>query len=448
MEECRIESTRKKFYIAFQNRGYPKNQQELETLIEARYDIAKLLNFSSFAAYDIASQMAENTKVVRSFLQELSNLVKEKVKQEMKVLREEAQLHNLVKENNKIDPWNTRFLVKKYEKRLFNLDEVEISHYFPLKNTLSKLFSLYEDFFDIVLAPVESEVPLYHSDLQLIEVKNKTHDAIIGYLLLDLYPRPHKYSHAAHLTIVPAVSLCNNLSTVPLSIIIANLPREKAGMPALLKFDDVKTFFHEFGHALHALFGKTELATFAGTNTKTDFVEMPSQMLEEWLYEPTVLERISRHYKTEKPLPNDLIDRIIKNKNLFAGIALSRQLFFAFLALEYYDQKPPIDLFAIMKKLHEEFRSEIEFCENDHTYANFGHLVGYGAKYYGYSYSKVFALDLFTEIKYATFDPEIGKKYKEMILQKGGADRPEKMLEQFLGRKPSMQPFIDDLLRS
>lgn len=447
MEECLIEETRKKLYIAFQNRGYPKNQEELEILINTRNKLAHLLNFPSFASYDIANQMIKTTKNVRSFLYELATLVEEKVEKEVTTLKEEAKIYHLLKENNKIDPWNTRFLVKRYQKRFFGLDETEISHYFPLGNTLKQLYSLYEDFFNILLVPLESEIPLYHPDVSLLAVKNRENDQIIGYFLLDLFPRPHKYSHAAHLTVVPAVSLLNNLSTVPLSIIIANFAQEQSDSPALLKFDEVKTFFHEFGHALHALFGKTQLASVSGTSVKTDFVEMPSQMLEEWLYEPEVLERISRHYKTAKPLPNGLIDRIIKNKNLFAGTALKRQLFFAFLALEYYDRKPPLNLFEIMKELHETLRPEIEFYEQDHVYANFSHLVGYGAKYYGYLYSKVFALDLFDGIKYALFDSSIGKKYKEIVLQKGGSQDPEKILELFLERKPSMQAFINDLLK-
>lgn len=227
---------------------------------------------------------------------------------------------------------------------------------------------------------------------------------------------------------------------------IANFPKSTATKPSLLKRGDVQTFFHEFGHALHALLGRTHTASLAGTNVKRDFVEMPSQMLEEWLTDASILKELSCHYVTGKQLPDELIERILSLKHFDSGSFVQRQLMLSLLALELYKDGEHKDIYALYKELFNRTRHFVAYEPEDHMYASFGHLTGYGAKYYGYMWSKVFALDMFDEIKkQGLLNPVIGKKYVTEVLAKGGSQDPDEMLKNFLGREPNQKAFLRDL---
>lgn len=229
---------------------------------------------------------------------------------------------------------------------------------------------------------------------------------------------------------------------------IANFTKPTAHKPSLLKRDEVKTFFHEFGHALHAILGATEIASLSGTNTKRDFVELPSQMLEEWLHDKDILKKVSKHYITGQPLPDEIIDTLLQLKNLTTGYFVVRQAYLSSIALFYFKKADngTKDPYSIMKQLFTTMLPYIAFSEDNHFYASFGHLTGYSAKYYGYLWSKVFALDLFATIKqYGLLNPEIGKKYVTEVIGKGGAQDPNELLYNFLGREPNAQAFLQDM---
>lgn len=450
MENCKNAETRKKMFRAFNNRGYPDNEDILSSLIASRNNIAKIVGFETYAQYDIANQMAKEYQTVEKFLEDLYKLLDAKLIKEYEILQQEAlDIGITLSPQNTLYPWDILFLTNAYKKKNFNLDELVISEYFPMHNTVAELLGLYESFFGIVFEKITPDQPLYDQEVIVMRVKEKKKGTILGHILFDLYPRQNKFSHAAHLTLVPSVLLDQKNTTDYISVVIANFPKETVTQPSLLKRADVKTFFHELGHALHALFGKTEFSTFSGTNTKWDFVEMPSQMLEEWLYDKTVLKKISKHYKTGDSLPDNIIDQIIRSKNIFSALNTVTQIYYAFLSLTYYNTKGEVNLLEIAKDLRQKFMPMVWFDPENHSYASFGHLGGYGAKYYGYLYSNVFAIDIFSVIKtHGLFNSEIGEKYRKMILTKGGSVDPEIALIDFLGRKPSIQPFIDDLFQS
>jgi len=448
MENCTNQETRKRMYRAFNNRGYPENDTILSELITTRTEIAQALGYKTYADYNIANQMAKSYTTVVHFLNDLLARLETKLTKEYEILEKEAsELGISLSPDNKFYPWDIAFISNSYKKRNFNLDEVKIAEYFPLQHTVPALLELYESFFDITFEKITPEIPLYDQDVMLFRVREKNGNKALGHIILDLHPRPNKYSHAAHASLVPNVSFDDATSTDYISVVIANFPKETKTQPSLLKRDDVNTFFHELGHALHSLFGKTEISTFSGTHTKQDFVEMPSQMLEEWLYDKTVLKKISRHYKTGESLPNTTIEQILRSKNIFSAFSTCRQILLAFLSLTYYNTKEKVQLFETFKNLQATLMPRIWFDSENHSYASFGHLGEYGARYYGYLYSKVFALDIFSVIKsHGLSNPAIGKKYCKTILAKGGSEDPEVMLIKFLGRKPSIQAFIDDLL--
>lgn len=443
LEFCAVSETRKKLYAEFTNRAFPVNIAILEKLIEKRHQLAELLGFKSYAHLAIDNQMVETPEKVEQFLNDLIAKANIKETQEFNQLLENLPGIITLSDSGKIYPWDRSYLTELYKKNTFNIDEDKISHYFPMEHTVQELLKIYQQFLDLEF--VEEKIEgLWHPEVQLIKVYEN--NQLRGYLLLDLYPRPNKYNHACHATIVSALRKPDGSIRPSVSAVIANFPHSTTTQPSLLKRDDVTTFFHEFGHALHALLGATTLGLFAGTKVKTDFVEMPSQMLEEWFSDHGILKQVSHHYLTGEPLDDDTIKTLIDLKNLSIGNWLQNQILYSLVSLNFFKQDAKKDLHIMFKKLFEQLKPHDYFYENNHFYTAFGHLTGYSAKYYSYLWSLVFAKDLFYHIKkFGLLNPEIGTKYKNTILSQGGSKNPNELLKDFLGRAPTSDAFMQDL---
>ena len=445
MENCSVASTRKNLYTAFNNRAYPANDALLKTIITKRDELAQLLGYIDFAHCDIDDQMAHTPEKAQTFIDNLAQKASQKAQAEIALLTQQLPESVTLTTDGTLEPWNLAYLENNYKKTHFNLDEQKIAEYFPMENSIKELLDIYRQFLSIEFeeAPAHG---LWHEDASIIRVLNKDKTELLGTLILDLFPRPNKYSHAAHTTIIPANYTLDGTRIPDVSIVMANFTKPTATKPSLLKRDEVKTFFHEFGHALHAILGATEVASLSGTHTKRDFVELPSQMLEEWLHDKAILKKVSKHYVTGQPLPDETIDAIIQLKNLMTGYFVVRQAYLSSIALSYFGSAQNKDPYTIMKHLYTNMIPSIAFSEDNHFYASFGHLTGYGAKYYGYLWSKVFALDLFATIKqYGLLNPEIGQKYITEVIGKGGAQDPNELLYNFLGREPNAQAFFEDM---
>lgn len=442
MENCEIAATRKKVYELFANRAFPINEHILKDIMSKRDQLAKLLGYDSYADLDLSDQMVETVARAEQFIIDLSKKALEKEKQEFdELLRDVPASVQLVE--GKMQPYDVMFAKNQYKKKYYNIDETAIAEYFPMEKTIKGLLDIYQQFFSLRF----KELPIssaWHEDVKLIEVYDRKSN-LLGYFLLDLYPRPNKYSHACQITIVPSTYIAAK-PNIAISVVIANFPKSTATKPSLLKRKDVTTFFHEFGHALHALLGRTKVTAFAGTHVKRDFVEMPSQMLEEWMCDREILKMVSAHYKTGESLPDALIDSILKVKNFSSGAFVQTQLLYSRLSLDCFKAGADKNMQTLYAQLYESMRPYTAYSPADHMYASFGHLTGYGAKYYGYMWSKVFALDLFEEIKkHGLLDPEVGNKYVLVVLGKGGSKDPNILLKNFLGREPNQEAFLKDL---
>ncbi len=443
MRSCTNEAIRKKLFIEYTNRAAEKNDSILHEIIKKRTELAQLLGFESFEAFDLADQMVQSPRRARNFLEELIARVKPKVKQEFADLT--AQLPDSVKltAEGKLQPWDMAF-VKNYYKEQKALNDNEIAEYFPMENTIKGLFSIYEQFLGLKLVSRKA-TNVWEPEVWLVEVHDAASNELLGYLYLDLHPRPNKYTHACHSTIVRSTYNPDGKPNIDASIVIANFPKSTADKPSLLKLSDVSTFFHEFGHALHGVLGRTHLASMSGTSVKRDFVELPSQMLEEWLNDKEILKMVSKHYQTGNPLPDKLIDAIIELRNFDSGMFVNQQAMYARLSLGCFDGICT-NVYGLMKQLYEEQLGHVRFEPEDRWYAAFGHLTGYGAKYYGYLWSKVFALDLFDHIRTkGLLNPEVGMRYRTLILQPGGTKDPNELLKDFLGRAPTQEAFLHDM---
>lgn len=444
MQNCASEDTRKRLKEAFDNRAYPINEPILKSIIAKRDQLAHLLGFESFAQFSFENQMAHSVDRVQKFLHDLAEISVHKVNEELSLWTADLPPSVSLTAGGKIKPWDIAFLQAEYKKKYLSLDERLVAQYFPLQKTIDGLFSIYEQFFGITFKQIPVS-GLWDKDVSLVAVYNADGTQLHGYVFLDLYPRLNKYSHAAHGSIVPA-TYYHDKRLPSVGLVMANFPKATADKPALCMRTDVSTFFHEFGHALHAVLGRTQLAGQAGTSVKRDFVELPSQLLEEWLWDPHILKMISCHYQTGNPLSDELIERIIKLKTFDAGYFVSRQVMLSLIALDYYRAGVDKDVYAILRDLALRMSPRIAWSDRNHFYASWGHLTGYAASYYGYLWSRVFAQDVFETIKKeGLLNPVVGQKYVDTIIGRGGSADPNDLLQAFLGRMPTSKAFFRDL---
>lgn len=448
MEKCQVAKTRKSLYIAFNNRAYPNNEELLKQLFTKRDEIARVLGYKNFASFDIDNTMAKSEERVESFLFDLIKVSSKKAVQELALLNSDLPEGLSLNAEGLLNPWDYSFVREYYKKKHFNIDESAIAEYFPVQKALDGMFSIYQEFLGLTFKEVKPEWS-WHEEVRLIEIYRKDSDEFLGYLFLDLYPRDNKYTHACYVPLVPSFKPKGN-SIPSVGVVIANFPKPNGGKPALLKHSDVETFFHEFGHAMHGVLGRTELAVFSGTSVKTDYVEMPSQMFEEWMIEADMLERVSSHYKTGQPLPIAMINKKIELKKFDSGYFVLRQAMLSLLSLglSQADERA-IDPAGLWQELNKTYMaSMMSFEPEAHFYASFGHLgsAGYAAKYYSYMWSKVFALDIFAAVKkQGLLDHNVGQKVAQGLLGKGGSVDPDALLYAFLGREPNQKAFLHEL---
>ncbi len=436
---CEVGDTRKRIYKAFNQRAYPENELVLKKIIALQDTLAQLLNYQSYAHYILEDEMAQSPEVVKAFLEDIKKRALPQAIKDVELFMKHVP-EGIDVIDNKFHPWDEYFVKRQYSKSRPDYDSAEMDEYFPISYTLPALLKIYEEFFGLSFKKEENG-HFWHDDVQAYKVYKD--DVYRGMILLDLFRRPSKSSLLGFCQpIVPARKTRAGQILPSVSLVIANFSKGETG---LLRFFQVKTFSHEFGHALHALLGATELASFSGFSGALDFAEMPSQMLEQWLFDPVILKRISSHYETHKPLPDELIAKKLQLKRFDVAGLLLYQSFVAMVSLRYYMPGCDKDVDAILKTLYEQFLPGSHFDSDNKYYASFIHLKDYGPRVYCYLWSEVFALDLFNTIKaHGLTNPEIGNRYIEQVLSKGGSKDPQGLLRNFLGREPSSAPFFAD----
>lgn len=455
MKNCEVAETRKTMSRAFNNRAYPVNEPVLREIIEKRHLLATLLGYPSYAHLYISDKMAKTPDTAQNFVDDLIPKLQNKWEQEAELVKSNLHPSCVLTEAGDIESHDITFLINQIKKDILNVSETAIQEYFPMDATVKALFDIYESFFDITFTQRDNGSELWHPDTSTLEVKENTSGRVLGHIILDLFPREGKYSHACCHSVVPPVRLEGSETefSPSLSVVIANFPKASGDRPALFLHDDVQTFFHEFGHAIHGIMGRSRMATFAGTRVKRDFVELPSQMLEEWLWEPSILQRITRHYKTGEPLPMDLIQAKVNSKNAFSGRDSLRQLQFATYSLKIFglpfsaQKAEALDTTKLFYDIEPRVMPGMNYAHDTHFECAFGHLTGYGAGYYGYMWSKVFALDVFEYIRSRNglLDPTMGRRYVNCIIGVGGGRDPNDTLRTFLEREPNSEAFLKNI---
>ncbi len=436
-DNCSVGKTRELVFKAFKTRAWPENDRVLADLVEARSKLADILNEKSYAHKDLKLMMVKSPERVNSFLDKILDLAKPKFAREFAKLSKELPDGVSLNENGEFNAWDLSFVNKTYRRRHFDLDENKIKEYFPLDQTITRLFDIYQNLLSLEFK-IHRDVALWHEEAQVIEVFDKINKRLQGFVIIDLHPRPNKFSHACEIGIVNTIER-NNRFYPAVCVVIANLPKETAGKPALLKLGDVRTFFHEFGHAMHHTLGTTKMDEFSGTGVLRDFVETPSTMFEEWLWEPEILKKLSGHYQTGESLPDQLIDKLIESRSFDQGHMFSRTVGLSKFSLDCYGPNTgTYDFPSLYNQIFAGVLPGVESKSQENMYASFGHLTGYGPKYYTYLWSMIFSADLFEHLLELGLDSPLAGQKVRALLSKGGSVRPEILLEEFLGRAPSI----------
>ena len=420
-------------YKKFENRAADTNVPVLDRLLALRAEKAKLLGYATWADYVLEPRMAKDAKTVASFLEGLKKHLAKKGDLEIGEFRAaHAKLGGKV--TDPIPPSDRLYLEDQLRKSKYGLDSKEVSQYFEVRKVKEGLLAITSRMYGIKYRP--AAVPTWHADVEPMEVVDAS-GKVLGRFYFDLYPREGKYKHAAVFSIRDTVKLKDGSRLVPLAAIECNFPKPGGGGAALMSHQDAVTFFHEFGHVLHHVLSEAELSSFAGTSVARDFVEAPSQMLEEWAWAKETLDLFAVHHETGKPMPKELHAAMLRSRGFGRALATQRQLFLAALDQTYHTRQLPFDTTKVLQEVNDAY-TPFKYVEGTHFQASFGHLIGYDAGYYGYQWALSIAQDLFTRFKKeGLLNPKTAADYRADVLAMGASDDEVKLVTKFLGRPPS-----------
>jgi thimet oligopeptidase len=435
--------TRKKMYATDLNRQAERNIALLEEAILLREQIARELGYGTWADYQLDGRMAENTSTVMAFLSAMKGPLVEKNANEWAGLLEIKK--SLYKNATAVDPWDITYLQEKQRKDKYAYDVDEVREYFPLDGVLNGLFYTYGSLFGIRFDEVKG-APVWSPEVRLYRVSNQSDNSTIGYLYLDPYPREGKYGSFAEFTLMKG-RMKNGMYAAPVVAIMGNFHVPTGDKPSLLTPYEMETMFHETGHAMHDLLTRAPYGTLSGTNVEKDFLETPSQTLEEWAWDPQVLESLSGHYtNTSRKIPVDLLTRVIAARDVGIGSSYSGQLAYALEDMRFHTADGPVNTTEVWFRTYEEIKG-IEPLAGTHQPASFGHLMGgYDAGYYGYLWSKVYALNIVDTFKRDGMTNQTGgMKFRQEILARGNMANGNELLVNFLGTKPGVEVLYQRL---
>jgi thimet oligopeptidase len=447
-ESAKKEETRKHLEHVRSNLTREKNVPLLNNILAHRNQIALKLGYKSWDDFQTEIKMSKKGDTAKKFISDLVAGIQPKFDAEIAELRK-LKVEETKDPNAQINIWDWRYYQNQLKKKAFTVDTEALRVYFPFERVLEGMFNIYQDIFGLkftkILVPEK-----WVDDLQLFMVTDSASGQPLGMFYLDMFPREGKFNHFAEFGIIPGKLLPNGKYQRPTVALLCNFPPPQKDKPSLLNHQDVETLFHEFGHALHAIVTNAKYVRFSGTNVPADFVEAPSQMLQNWVWNKTVLDTFAGDYRDpSKKIPAETIAKMKEAKLATVGVFYRRQFAFGSLDLALHDVHPegePYDCVAISNPVLEKVLLPIE---HDTAFvAFFGHLVGYDAGYYGYAWADAIAADMATVFEKAPkgfLDKEAGMKLRNEIYAPGGSRDIDISIRNFLGRERSIQPYLKTL---
>ena len=427
MTYARSGKAREALWRVYRKRGHPKNLDVLSTLIAKRHELATLLGYSSWAAYITEDKMIGSDKAAADFIERITTASAPRVKSDYDTL-----LSRKRKDEPKataVNPWDQQYLEDRVKAEQYSFDSQAVRPYFEYTRVKQGILDITSRMFGITYKKL-ADAKVWHPDIEAYEVYEG--QKLLGRFFLDMHPRADKYKHAAQFDMASGKAG----KTLPEGVLMCNFPKPGAE-PALMQHNDVKTFFHEFGHLLHHILGgQTRWAGVSGVRTEHDFVEAPSQMLEEWTWAPESLSTFARHYQSNEPLPTEAIARMKAADELGKGLWVRQQMFYAATSLQLYNRDPRgLDTTAKVRELQERY-TPFKYAPDTYFQLSFGHLDEYSAAYYTYMWSLVIAKDLFTPFqKEGLMNPAPALRYRRAVLEPGGSQGAALLVKDFLGRE-------------
>jgi thimet oligopeptidase len=425
---------RRRLFEAFQTRAYPKNKDVLESMMKTRYQMATLLGYSSWADYNAADKMIRTGGRIGDFIQKIDSAARPIAKREYDMLLAEKQ---------KADPsakgvgdYEVSYLSELVRRSQFNFDSQAVRPYLPFDEVRKGILDTASTLFHVTFRQ-EENLPAWDPSVETWEVVDR--GKTIGRFYLDMHPRPGKFSHAEMAPVLDGI----RGKQLPEAILVCNFPVPTADDPGLMEYGDVVTFFHEFGHLMHwILGGQQQWAGISGITMEGDFVEAPSQMLEEWMHSPQVLASFARHYKTGEPIPAELVERMNRATAFGRGTWVSQQNEYTAISYDVYKTKPEdVDLDAVTGADQKKY-TLFTPLPGTHLYSAFGHLGGYSSAYYTYLWDKVIAEDFFSQFDRGNLlGGKAPMRYRRAVLEPGGSQSANELVRNFLGREQNMAAF-------
>src|SRR5580658_1682477 len=437
---------REKMYRAFSTRATEPerdNRPLLERILELRREKARLLGFHDFADFVLQDRMAHKGERAMKFLEEL------KVKTDPFFAKENSTLEAFA--GQKLEPWDIGYWAEKQRRALYDFDEEELRPYFPAERVVEGMFAIVERLYGIKVQQ-QGGVPVWHPDVRYYEVHDRD-EVLLGAFYADWFPRESKRDGAWMEAFITGSftggSTSTNTFEPHLGCICGNLTPPIGDKPALLTHREVETIFHEFGHLLHHVLSRVEVRSLSGTSVAWDFVELPSQIMENWCWEREALDLFARHYETGEAIPEDLFQKMVRARTYRGANGQMRQLGFGFVDLKLHCEYEPArdgDVIAYARNVLQPFAAAA-FPDNYAMIAGFTHLfsspVGYGAGYYSYKWAEVLDADAFTRFRdEGIFSPEVGAAFRERILSRGDSEDPAELYRGFMGRDPDPEALL------
>ncbi|MFN2548064.1 MAG: M3 family metallopeptidase [Myxococcales bacterium] len=426
MTYARSSAAREELWKVYRQRAHPRNLEVLDRMLARRFELARLLGYPSWAAYVTEDKMIGSEKAASDFIEKIAAAAEARSRKDYDVLRRRGGAE-------RVGAWDSEFLKERVRAEQFDFDSQSVRPYFEIGRVQDGIFETTARMFGIEYR--KADLPVWHEDVTAWEIVEQ--GRVIGRFFLDLFPREGKYKHAAQFTLTSG----QRGRSLPEGALVCNFPRA----PALLEHSEVVTWFHEFGHLLHHIFGgHTRWAGVSGVRTEWDFVEAPSQMLEEWSWDASVLQTFARHHETGEPIPAALVQRMRAADEFGKGLRVRQQMFYAATSLQFHDRDPAgLDTTALAARLQEKY-TPFRHVPETYFQESFGHLEGYSAIYYTYMWSLVIAKDLFGVFRReGLLAEEPALRYRKRILEPGGSRPAAELVKSFLGRDAAFDAFAE-----
>ncbi len=425
---------REKLMHESMNRGYPANMAVLDSLLSKRFRVARILGYDTWADYITEDKMIGTAKAASEFIARLNDTTMRRAQQEYAVYLKRKQEDD--PSSTQVNRWEISYYGRLIRKRDFDFDPQEVRPYFAFESVKQGLLDVTSKMYGITYKKI-ANAPVWDPSVDAYEVYDGV--KLIGRFYFDLHPRPGKYNHAAKFTVRQG----SKGLQLPEHALVCNFSGGKPGDPGLMEHTEVQTFFHEFGHLLHAIFGgQGQWEPIAGTATERDFVEAPSQMFEEWVWDPNVLRTFAKHYQTGEPIPAEMVQKMRRADAFGRALQVATQAFYSAVSLNLYN-KPPIQVSsdAVVAELEPKY-TPVPPMPDSHMQTSFGHLDGYSAYYYTYMWSLVISKDMFSQFdKSDLLNPAIAGRYRNVVLSPGGTRPAKDLVHDFLGRDYDFQQF-------